>query len=68
MLGAVVVIFDMNAGGAQAVSELTPERARFIQLDVASGPDAEAAFTAIVDDLEQVDIRVNCANRCRANH
>ena len=60
--GAVVVIFDMNAeAGARAVSELSPDRTRFIQLDVASGPDAEAAFAGILDDLGQVDIGVNCA-------
>lgn len=60
--GATVVIVDMNAqAGAQAVSELGADKARFISLDVANGPDVEAAFTQIVEDLGHVDICVNCA-------
>jgi len=60
--GATAVIFDMNEqAGAQAVSELGADKARFIKLDVSSGTDAEAAFAKIVDDLGHVDICVNCA-------
>jgi len=60
--GAMVVIFDMNAeASALAVSELGADKARFIELDVSSGTDAEAAFAKIVDDLGHVDICVNCA-------
>jgi NAD(P)-dependent dehydrogenase (short-subunit alcohol dehydrogenase family) len=60
--GTTVVIFDMNAeAGAQAVTELGADKARFIKLDVSSGADAEAAFAKIIDDLGHVDICVNCA-------
>jgi len=60
--GTTVVIFDMNAeAGALAVSELGAEKARFIQLDVSSGADAEAAFAKIIEELGHVDICVNCA-------
>ena len=60
--GANVVIIDMNAeAGNTAVAELGESRARFIQLDVSSGPDVEAAFETILADLGRVDICVNCA-------
>ncbi|MGB0450260.1 MAG: SDR family NAD(P)-dependent oxidoreductase [Porticoccaceae bacterium] len=60
--GTTVVIFDMNAGaGALAVSELGADRAHFIELDVSSGTDAEAAFEKVINDLGHVDICVNCA-------
>ena len=60
--GTTVVIFDMNAeAGALAVSELGADRAHFIELDVSSGTDAEAAFEKVINDLGHVDICVNCA-------
>jgi len=60
--GATVVIVDMNAeAGATAVAELGADHARFIALDVANGPEVEAAFNAIRSDLGTVDICVNCA-------
>ena len=60
--GANVVIIDMNAeAGAAAVDELGAANARFIALDVSSGPDVEAAFEKILADLGRVDICVNCA-------
>ncbi len=60
--GTTVVIFDMNAeAGAQAVTELGADKARFMQLDVSSGADAEAAFAQIISQLGRVDICVNCA-------
>ncbi len=60
--GANVVIVDMNAeAGAAAVDELGAANARFIALDVSSGPDVEAAFEKILADLGRVDICVNCA-------
>ena len=60
--GATVVIIDMNAeAGAKAVEELGANKAQFIQLDVSSGPDVEAAFDSITEDLGRVDICVNCA-------
>ena len=60
--GAKVVVIDMNAeAGNTAVTELGESRSRFIQLDVSSGPDVEAAFETILADLGRVDICVNCA-------
>ena len=60
--GATVVIIDMNAEAcAKAVAELGAEKAHFIQLDVSSGPDVEAAFNKIKADHGRVDICVNCA-------
>ena len=60
--GATVVIIDMNAeAGAKAVEELGANKAHFIQLDVSSGSDVEAAFDKITADLGHVDICVNCA-------
>ncbi|MDB9998908.1 3-hydroxyacyl-CoA dehydrogenase [Porticoccaceae bacterium] len=60
--GARVVIIDMNVeAGEKAVAELGADSAHFIQLDVSSGPDAEAAFDKIKADLGRVDICVNCA-------
>jgi len=60
--GANVVVIDMNAdAGNTAVTELGESRSRFIQLDVSSGPDVEAAFETILADLGRVDICVNCA-------
>ena len=60
--GATVVIIDMNAeAGATAVAELGADRTRFIALDVANGPEVEAAFNAIRSDLGSVDICVKCA-------
>jgi len=60
--GAKVVIVDMNAeAGAKAVEELGAANASFVQLDVSSGSDVEAAFEKILADLGHVDICVNCA-------
>ena len=60
--GAKVVIVDMNAeAGAKAVEELGAANASFVQLDVSSGSDVEAAFEKILADLGRVDICVNCA-------
>lgn len=60
--GAKVVIVDMNAeAGANAVEELGAANASFVQLDVSSGSDVEAAFEKILADLGRVDICVNCA-------
>ncbi|MDG1474531.1 MAG: 3-hydroxyacyl-CoA dehydrogenase, partial [Porticoccaceae bacterium] len=60
--GATVVIFDMNSSaGEQAVAELGANACYFMQLDVSSGPDVEAAFAKILVDLGRVDICVNCA-------
>ena len=55
--GAKVVIVDMNAeAGAKAVEELGAANASFVQLDVSSGSDVEAAFEKILADLGHVDI------------
>ena len=60
--GAIVVIIDLNTEAcAKAVAELGAEKAHFIQLDVSSGPDVEAAFNKIKADHGRVDICVNCA-------
>ena len=60
--GATVVIFDMNvSAGEQAVSELGASSCHFMQLDVSNGPDVEAAFATILENLGRVDICVNCA-------
>ncbi len=60
--GAKVVIVDMNAeAGAKALEELGAANASFVQLDVSSGSDVEAAFEKILADLGRVDICVNCA-------
>ena len=60
--GATVVIFDMNvSAGEQAVAELGASNCHYIQLDVSNGPDVEAAFVKILEDLGRVDICVNCA-------
>ncbi|MBT3619061.1 MAG: 3-hydroxyacyl-CoA dehydrogenase [Porticoccaceae bacterium] len=60
--GATVVIFDMNvSAGEQAVAELGASLCHFMQLDVSNGPDVEAAFATILENLGRVDICVNCA-------
>ena len=60
--GATVVIFDMNAtAGDRAVEELGTDHCRYVQLDVSKGPDVEAAFQSIVEELGRVDICLNCA-------
>ena len=60
--GATVVIFDMNSSaGEKAVAELGANVCHFMQLDVSSGPNVEAAFAKILTDLGRVDICVNCA-------
>lgn len=60
--GATVIIFDMNANaGEQSVAELGSDACHYMQLDVSNGPDVEAAFTKILEDLGRVDICVNCA-------
>ena len=60
--GATVVIFDMNvSAGEQAVAELGASSCHFMQLDVSNGPDVEAAFATILENLGRVDICVNCA-------
>ena len=60
--GATVVIFDMNvSAGQQAVAELGASLCHFMQLDVSNGPDVEAAFATILENLGRVDICVNCA-------
>ena len=60
--GATVVIFDMNvSAGELAVAELGASSCHFMQLDVSNGPDVEAAFTTILENLGRVDICVNCA-------
>ena len=60
--GATVVIFDMNvSAGEQAVAELGASSCQFMQLDVSNGPDVEAAFATILENLGRVDICVNCA-------
>ena len=60
--GATVVIFDMNAtAGERAVAELGADNCRYVQLDVSKGPDVEAAFQSIVEELGRVDICLNCA-------
>jgi 3-hydroxyacyl-CoA dehydrogenase/3-hydroxy-2-methylbutyryl-CoA dehydrogenase len=60
--GATVVIIDMNAdAGAAVVQAIGADKAHFIQLDVSSGPDVEAAFANITNEFGHVDICVNCA-------
>ena len=60
--GATVVSFDMNvSAGEQAVAELGASNCHYMQLDVSNGPDVEAAFVKILEDLGRVDICVNCA-------
>lgn len=60
--GGTVVIFDMNvSAGEQAVAELGASSCHFMQLDVSNGPDVEAAFATILENLGRVDICVNCA-------
>ena len=60
--GATVVIIDMNVdAGAEVVQAIGADKVHFIQLDVSSGPDVEAAFADITNEFGHVDICVNCA-------
>ncbi|WP_299905842.1 3-hydroxyacyl-CoA dehydrogenase [uncultured Paracoccus sp.] len=59
--GGKVVALDVNAAAGEALVAELGEAARFVQTDVTSAADGEAAIAATIADFGRVDVLVNCA-------
>lgn len=60
-LGANLVIVDINAEKGEAMAAELGDNARFVQTDVTSEDDAQAAVTAAVETFGALHGTVNCA-------
>lgn len=60
--GARVAIFDLNAeAGARAIADIGPERAMFVQTDVASEDSVQAAVDAVMARFGAIHVCINGA-------
>lgn len=59
--GGRVLLADINAEAGEAMAQELGEAARFVQTDVTSGEDGQAAVDAAVDAFGGLHVLVNCA-------
>lgn len=59
--GYRVAGLDIDGEHIRSLQETHPERVRFVECDVTSGDDVEAAVEGILDDWDRIDILVNNA-------
>ena len=59
--GYRVAGFDINGDQVRSLQEKHPERVRFVECDVTSDDDVEAAVEGLIDEWGRIDILVNNA-------